>query len=170
MDLQTLIEHETSKIDFGVFTRPFWCTLIALARPKILQCVLSPPPRNGRPKLFLVAIQVVSASRLGGLNFHGVACAPTAPTQEYCKRGAGTRFAATRSMSQHVVSVTLNRAVAADTWLFQPLVGLFLSRWISCSGFVVPEAKRSLRLRQKERERAGRITNRGRRSNSESVG
>ena len=80
--------------------------------------MLSPPSRNGRPKLFLVAIQVVSASRLGGLKSHEVACAPTAPTQEYRKRGAGTRFAAIRSMSQHVISVTLNRQVPADTWLF----------------------------------------------------
>ena len=140
MDLQTLTEYKTSTIDFGVFTCPFWCTLITLARPKILQCMLSPPSRHGRPKRFLVAIQVVSTSRLGGLKFHGVACAPTAPTQEYCKRGAGTRFAAIRSMNQHVISVTLNRAVAADTWLFQPPVSLFLSRRISCSGFVVPEA------------------------------
>lgn len=115
VDLQTLIKHETSRTDFGVFTRPLWCTLIALARPKILQCMLSPPSRDGRPKPFLVAIQVVSASRLGGLKSHGVACAPTAPTQEYRKRGAGTRFAAIRSMSQHVISVTLNRAVPVDS-------------------------------------------------------
>ena len=40
VDLQMLIEHKTSKIDFCVFTCPFWCTLIALARPKILLCAL----------------------------------------------------------------------------------------------------------------------------------
>ena len=101
----------------------------------------------------------MSASRLGGSKFHGVACAPTAPTQEYCKRGAGTRFAAIRAMSQHVISVTLNRTVAADTWLFQPPVQSF---FVAVDNLVQVSwsPKRFLRLRQNERERAGRVSDR----------
>ena len=136
--------------------------------------MLSPPSQNGRPKPFLVAIQVVSASRLGGLKSHEVACAPTAPTQEYRKRGAGTRFAAIRSMSQHVISVTLNSTckhlalqppvsfsvVTLDSLLSFGGFGGFVVLWF-CTFAVSWSPKRCLRLRHKERERARRGTDKG---------
>lgn len=67
----------------------------------------------------------MSASRLAELKFHGVAWAPTAPTQEYCKRGAGTVLAAMVDEPARNMSFALYMAEAAATWPFEATQSVF---------------------------------------------